>query len=70
MTGQWFFHTTAAGDIVLRARFEGDEGMVGDADEILRPGDTFHGVSFDALKAAGAGCLRLDDARGRWAIEP
>jgi hypothetical protein len=70
MTGQWFFHTTAAGDIVLRARFEGDDSTVGDASATVRPGQSFHGIPFEALRAAGAGCLCWDAARSRWVIDP
>jgi hypothetical protein len=60
MSAHW--HFTVVGDVVqLRARFEGPGGMVGDAFDEIRPGQSLHGLSFDELKKAGAGVVEIAD---------
>jgi hypothetical protein len=56
----WYF-TTVGNRIELRARFEGDDGLIGDAYERVSPGGSFHGISYAALKKAKAGTVRITD---------
>jgi hypothetical protein len=58
----WYFHSEND-HVVLRARFEGDDGMIGDAVDIVRPGMSLEGVTYEMLRAAGAG--KLVYRRGR-----
>lgn len=59
----WYF-TTEGEQIALRARFEGD-GVIGDAREEIGPGETFVGISYDELKAKGAGIIEVSGETGR-----
>jgi hypothetical protein len=60
MSGKWFFTTAPDGDVIeLRARFEGPGGLIGDAFDEIRPGMLVHGVSFEELKRAGSGVVRV-----------
>jgi hypothetical protein len=64
MTGVWYFHTTKDG-IELLARFEGPGGMIGDARELVRPGESFLGLTHAALKAAKAGTVKVINGRAQ-----
>jgi hypothetical protein len=48
MSGHWYFHPER-GKVRMLARF--------DAYRELHPGQTFHGVTFDALQEAGSGIV-------------
>jgi hypothetical protein len=61
----WFFHIEG-GAVILRARFESGDGAVGHASDTVHAGETFHGVAYEDLCAAGAG--RLVYRRGRWRV--
>lgn len=58
MTERWFF-TTDGDRIVLQARFEGD-GAIGDAFSQVRPGGKIKNLTYEDLKAAGAGTIVVD----------
>jgi len=64
---RWFFFVAADGVIELRARAEGDEGLVGDMFAEIRPGESFYGLSYDALRDAGDGVIVVDQ-QGRASI--
>jgi hypothetical protein len=65
MSGRWFF-TRGEGDVIeLRARFEGEGGMVGDAYDEIRPGQKALNVTHQELFAAGAGVLVIEDGKAR-----
>ena len=46
--------------IVLRARAEGDEGMVGDFIEEISPNDTFGTMTYEQLLELGQGKIDID----------
>jgi hypothetical protein len=48
------------GLIHLRARFEGPDGIVGDAFDEIKPGQNFRNLTYDQLKRAGAGTIRVN----------
>jgi hypothetical protein len=52
MPASWYFYTTKRGEIILRGRFEGADGTLGDAIECIRPGETFMGLPYLTLKAS------------------
>lgn len=62
MTERWYF-TMDGETVVLRARFEGDGGMVGDAFDECHPGGDWGGLSYDELRAAGAGSVVVINER-------
>ena len=43
----------------LQARFEGYDGTVGDAHDVVKPGGNFHNLTYEQLKRAGAGTIRV-----------
>jgi hypothetical protein len=49
-----YIESADAKAVVLRARFESDNGSVGDAHFEIRPGGTFEGYSFAELTALAA----------------
>ena len=64
MTGRWFF--SRHGDTVeLRARFEADDGTIGDAFQEVRRGEKAYGLTYQELFAAGAGVLVIEDGKAR-----
>ena len=65
MSEKWFF-SRGDGDVVeLRARFEDDDGTVGDAFNQIRPGQKALNVTYEELLAAGAGVLLIEGERVR-----
>jgi hypothetical protein len=68
MNMKWYF-TTQGETIELRARMEGPGGLIGDAREEVGPGKDFFGLTYDALKKAGAGVVNVG-GDGTGAIEP
>jgi hypothetical protein len=60
----WCF-TTEGKTVVLRARMESDDGMIGDAWREIGPGERFRGVSYAQFKKAKAGTFRDDGATGQ-----
>jgi hypothetical protein len=53
MTTRWFF--TRVGDVIeMRARFEADDGTIGDAFQEVRRGERAYGLTYQELFAAGA----------------
>ena len=65
MTGRWFF--SRHGDVVvLRARFEADDGTIGDAHHEIASGDEdFYGLTYEELSDAEAGVRSLTMGRRR-----
>jgi hypothetical protein len=59
MTASWHFNVDDKGLVHLRARFEGDDGTVGDAHDVVEPGGNFHNLTYEQLKRAGAGTIRV-----------
>jgi hypothetical protein len=43
--------------LVMRAQFETDDGAVGDASDVVEPGEMFLGFSYDELKDAAPGSI-------------
>ena len=65
MSEKWFF-TRGDGDVVeLRARFEADDGTVGDAFNEVRPGWEGLGLTYQELFDAEAGVLVIEDETAR-----
>jgi hypothetical protein len=60
MKERWFF-TMEGPNVVLRAQFEHDDGTVGDARDVLEPGEIFLGLSYDELKDAAPGSFTVKD---------
>ena len=56
-SNRWYFTKDDDGTIELRARFEGPGGMIGDARNVLHPGEPALNVTYAELFAAGAGVL-------------
>ena len=52
MTASWHFNVDDKGVVHLQARFEGDDGAVKDAHDLVEPGG-------EQLKRAGAGRIRV-----------
>ena len=60
------FFTRGDGDVVeLRARFEADDGTVGDAFNEVRPGWEGLGLTYQELFDAEAGVLVIEDETAR-----
>ena len=65
MSEKWFF-TRGDGDVVeLRARFEADDGTVGDAFNQIRPGQSALNATDEELVRAEAGVLVIEGERAR-----
>jgi hypothetical protein len=60
MMERWFF-TMEGRNVVMRAQFESDDGTVGDARDVVEPGEIFLGLSYDELKNAAPGSLTVKD---------
>jgi hypothetical protein len=58
MSGEYYFFE-AGHSIILQARMEGRGGMLGDALEEIRPGQSFRGLSYQELKDAKAGKITI-----------
>ena len=63
MPASWYFYTTDRGEIILRGRFEGPDGTLGDAIECIRPGETFMGLPYCALKQARYGTVVVEHGK-------
>ena len=59
MTASWHFNVDDKGVVHLQARFEGDDGAVKDAHDLVEPGGNFHNLTYEQLKRAGAGRIRV-----------
>jgi hypothetical protein len=61
----WYF--SAAGEkVFLRARLEGEDGIIGDAIEEIGPGETFCGISYEEFKELGAGTMTVVNGHGQF----
>ena len=60
MMERWFF-TMEGRNVVMRAQFESDDGTVGDARDVVEPGEIFLGLSYDELKEAAPGSFTVKD---------
>jgi hypothetical protein len=60
MMERWFF-TMGDRNVIMRAQFEADDGAVGDACDVVEPGEMFFGFSYDELKDAAPGSLIVKD---------
>ncbi len=60
MSARWFF-STDGGTVHLMARFEGEDGMIGDAHRELKPGMSFRGIPHAELMKAGAGVVEIGE---------
>jgi hypothetical protein len=47
-------------EIEVRARAE-SPGVIGDALEVIKPGESYRNLSYDELRAYGSGVLEIDD---------
>jgi hypothetical protein len=65
VTEKWFF--TRDDDVVLlRGRFQADDGTIGDALKVVRPAERVFGFSYRKLFNAKAGTLVIgEDGKGR-----
>jgi hypothetical protein len=63
MPASWYFYTTDRGEIILRGRFERADGTLGDAIECIRPGETFMGLPYCALKQARYGTVVVEHGK-------
>jgi hypothetical protein len=63
---RWYFHLEGE-TVVLRARLEGD-GLLGDAFSEIRPGQNALGLSYEELRAAGAGTVVIRNGKARIAV--
>jgi hypothetical protein len=64
MTARWFF--SRVGDVIeMRARFEADDGTIGDAFQEVRRGEKAYGLTYQELFAAGAGVLVIEDGKAQ-----
>jgi hypothetical protein len=64
MTARWFF--SRVGDVIeMRARFEADDGTIGDALQEVRRGEKAYGLTYQELFAAGAGVLVIEDGKAQ-----
>jgi hypothetical protein len=59
MNASWHFCMDHNGLVHLQARFEGDDGTLGDAHDVVEPGQHFHNLTYEQLKRAGAGTIRV-----------
>jgi hypothetical protein len=60
MNASWHFNVDhPTGLIHLQARFEGPDGTVGDAHDVIEPGQNFRNLTYEQLKRAGAGTIRV-----------
>ena len=50
-----FLSNFEPGAILVMARMEGDDGTIGDLEQVVRPGGQFMGRDFEALKQLGDG---------------
>jgi hypothetical protein len=50
-------------EIILRGRFEGADGTLGDAIECIRPGETFMGLPYRTLKQARYGAVVVEHGK-------
>jgi hypothetical protein len=62
---QWFFHLEPDGSVMLQRAAYGDDGMIGDAIEIIRPGESALNVSYEELRQARAGIIVIEGERAR-----
>ena len=53
MAASWHFNVDNNGVVHLQARFEGYDGTVGDAHDVVEPGGNFHNLTYEQLKRAG-----------------
>ena len=60
MMERWFF-TMEGRNVVMHAQFESDDGTVGDARDVVEPGEIFLGLSYDELKDAAPGSFTVKD---------
>jgi hypothetical protein len=60
MVERWF-HTMEGRNVVLRAQFESDNGTLGDARDVVEPGEMFLGLSYDELKDAAPGSFTVKE---------
>ena len=59
MAASWHFNVDNNGVVHLQARFEGYDGTVGDAHDVVEPGGNFHNLTYEQLKRAGSGTIRV-----------
>jgi hypothetical protein len=59
VSASWHFNVDDKGLIHLRARFEGPDGTVGDARDVVEPGQHFRNLTYEHLQRAGAGTIRV-----------
>ena len=59
MSASWHFNVDDKGLIHLQARFEGPDGTVGDAHDVVEPGQNFRNLTYEQLKRAGAGTIKV-----------
>ena len=59
MAASWHFNVDNNGVVHLQARFEGYDGTAGDAHDVVEPGGNFHNLTYEQLKRAGAGTIRV-----------
>ena len=59
MAASWHFNVDNNGVVHLQARFEGYDRTVGDAHDVVEPGGNFHNLTYEQLKRAGAGTIRV-----------
>ena len=55
-----FLSDTDSNEIRVQARFEGDGDMIGDMMQVVQPGESFGGVSFEQLSKLGPGEHEID----------
>jgi len=67
MTGRWYFHREDK-TVVLRARFEGEDGTGGDARDEVSPGQKFLNLDYQQLFDAEGGVVVVG-RNGRARIE-
>ena len=60
----WYF-TTEGEKIILRARFEGEDGTIGDAFDEIRPGEKALNLTYQELRDPGAGAIIIENKRAR-----
>ena len=53
MSASWHFNVDPKGPIQLQARFEGTH-------RVIKPGQNFHNLTYEQLKRAGAGTIRIN----------
>jgi hypothetical protein len=70
---KWFFHLEPDGAVMLQRGAYGDDGTIGDAIEVIRPGESALDLSYRQLAAARAGTIVIEGERariprGRWPL--